>query len=277
MSFSVLMSLYAKERPSYLRQSLDSVFNQKLKADEVVLVEDGPLTEELYGVVEEYSSKHSELKIIPLLVNGGLGHALNEGLKHCRHDLVVRMDTDDIAKPNRFLKQVSFMESHPEIDGCSAWIEEFIGDKDNMVSVKKLPELNDEIYRYGKSRCPINHPAAIYRKKAVIECGGYGPFPEDYYLWCRMLKKGFKLHNLQESILYFRSSEDVYKRRGGWNYYKAMLKLQKELHRISYTSYPEYLRNITIRTVVALIPNSLRAFIYKHLLRSKVCKRPTTD
>ena len=269
MSFSVLMSLYAKERPDFLRKSLDSVFSQSLKADEVVLVEDGPLTDELYAVVKDYSSSHPELKIVPLPVNGGLGKALNEGLKHCSHELVARMDTDDIAKPDRFLKQVSFIESHPEIDGCSAWIEEFIGDQDNIVSVKKLPEHNDEIYRYGKSRCPINHPAVIYRKKAVIDSGGYGPFPEDYYLWGRMLTKGLKLYNIQESLLFFRSSEDVYKRRGGWKYYRAMLKLQKELHRISYTTYPEYLRNITIRTIVALIPNRLRAFIYKHLLRSK--------
>ncbi|MCM1139771.1 MAG: glycosyltransferase [Muribaculum sp.] len=269
MPFSVLMSLYAKERPEFLRQSLDSVFKQTLMADEVVLVEDGPLTKELYAVVDEYSLKHSELKIIPLPVNGGLGHALNEGIKHCGNDLIARMDTDDIAKSDRFEKQVSFMRSHPDIDGCSAWIEEFIGDIENIVSVKKLPETNDDIYKFGKSRCPINHPAVIYRKKAVIECGGYGPFPEDYYLWGRMLTKGFKLHNLQESLLYFRSSENVYKRRGGWNYYKAMLKLQKELHRISYTSYPEYLRNITIRTIVALIPNSLRAFIYKKFLRTK--------
>ncbi len=270
MSFSVLMSLYAKERPDFLRQSLESVFAQTLPPDEVVLIEDGPLTEELYSVVEEYSKNHHELRVVALPINGGLGNALNEGLKHCTYELVARMDTDDIAKPNRFQKQVHFMVAHPEISSCSAWIEEFIDSVDNIVLIKKIPETNEEILNYGKSRCPINHPAAIYRKSAIIESGGYGPFPEDYYLWGRMLTKGYKLHNIQESLLYFRSSKDMYKRRGGWKYYRAMLKLQKEFYAIRYTSYPEYLRNITIRTVVALLPNSIRSFIYKTFLRSKI-------
>ena len=269
MPFSVLMSLYAKERPDFLRQSLESIFDQILPPDEVVLVEDGILSEELYSVVEEYSKNHREMKVVSLPVNGGLGRALNEGLKHCSYELVARMDTDDIAKRCRFQKQVSFMESHPEIDVCSAWIEEFMDSVDNIVSMKKIPETKDEILSYGKSRCPINHPAVIYRRSAVIDSGGYGPFPEDYYLWGRMLTKGYNFHNIQESLLYFRSSKDMYKRSGGWKYYRAMLKLQKEFHSIRYTSYPEYLRNITIRTVVALLPNSLRSFIYKTFLRSK--------
>lgn len=270
MGFSVLMSLYAKERPEFLRQSLNSIFTQSLPANEVILIEDGPLTPELYAIVDEYVEKHSEIKVIPLPVNGGLGHALNEGLKYCGYDLIARMDTDDIAKPDRFQKQVSFMEAHPEIDCSSAWIEEFVDNKDNIVSIKKLPERSAEIYQYGKSRCPINHPTSIFRKHIVIECGGYGPFPEDYYLWGKMLAKGSKLYNIQESLLYFRTSDDVYKRRGGLNYYKAMLELQKVLYRISYTSYPEYLRNVTFRTIVALIPNRLRAFLYLNFLRVKI-------
>lgn len=269
MPFSVLMSLYAKERPDYLRQSLESIFAQSLRANEVILIEDGPLTNELYEIVNKFTEKHCELKVVPLPVNVGLGNALNEGLKYCSYDLVARMDTDDIAKPDRFLKQVSFMKLHPEIDSCSAWIEEFLDNKENVISVKKLPETSVEIYKYGKSRCPINHPVSIFRKKSVIECGGYGPFPEDYHLWGKMLVKGYKLYNIQESLLFFRTSDDVYKRRGGWNYYKAMLKLQRSLYNISYISYSEFIKNIMIRTVVALIPNKFRAIIYLKLLRCK--------
>lgn len=270
MPFSVLMSLYFKERPDYLKSSLESVFSQTLLPDEVVLVEDGPLTNELYDILNEYQSKFPSFKRIPLPTNRGLGNALNEGLKFCSHNLIARMDTDDIAKPFRFEEQVNFMIKHPDISVCSSWIEEFIGNPDNVVSIKKLPQNHEDIYNYGKKRCPINHPSSIFRLEDVLEAGGYGPFPEDYYLWGRMLKNGFKLHNLQKSLLFFRSSDDVYKRRGGWNYYKAMLKLQKELYHISYTSYTEFLRNISIRTVVALIPNKLRSFIYKKFLRSKI-------
>lgn len=262
------MSLYNKENPEYLRQSLNSIYTQSLKPDEVILVEDGPITAELDAVVNEYAEMHPEMKIIPLPVNGGLGNALNEGLKHCSYDLIARMDTDDISKKDRFQKQVSFMEMHPDIDCCSANIEEFIDETDNVVTLKNVPQDHNEIFKFGKSRCPINHPVVIYRKTAVVESGGYGPFPEDYYLWCRMLMNGKKFHNLQESLLYFRSSNDVFKRRGGIKYNRAMLNLQKEMYRISYISLYEFLRNVLIRSMVALIPNNLRSFFYKKFLRS---------
>lgn len=268
MPFSVLMSLYIKERPEYLRQSLDSIFSQTLKADEVVLMEDGPITTELKSVVKEYQNKYQELKVVSLPVNGGLGKALNEGLKYCSHNLIARMDTDDVAKPDRFKIQVDFMNKHPEIDCCSSWIEEFVDSTDNVVLIKKIPECNEEIYKFGKSRCPVNHPAVIYRKKSVISCGGYGPFPEDYYLWGRMLKAGCVFHNLQESLVYFRFSEDVFKRRGGWKYNKSIIKLQKELYKLSYTSGFQYIRNVFIRSIVALIPNWMRSWFYKKFLRS---------
>lgn len=269
MSFSVLMSLYVKERPDYLRQSLDSVFNQTLRADEVVIVEDGPLTPELYQVLEEYQKTFPELKRVPLPVNGGLGKALNAGLKHCSHPLIARMDTDDICFPNRFEKQVKLMEKRPEVAACSSWIDEFIDTPDNVVSIKKVPELTDDIFRFGKNRCPINHPAAIYRKEVALNVGGYGPFPEDYYLWARMLMNGYKLYNFQESLLWFRSSKDVYKRRGGWHYFKAINRLQRELLKMHYLTPFEYAKNSVIRSVVSLMPNKTRSWFYSRFLRDE--------
>ncbi len=267
ISFSVLMSLYAKERPEFLRQSLYSVFNQTLLPTEIVLVEDGPLTKELYDVLDEFKESHSELKIISLSVNGGLGKALNKGLKHCSYELVARMDTDDIAKPDRFEKQINFMERNPDISVCSSNIDEFIDSTDNIISTKKIPEKHREILRYAKKRCPINHPAVFYKKKDVINCGGYGPFPEDYYLWAKMLKEGYQFYNIQEPLLWFRTSNDVYKRRGGFKYFRSMAKLQTYMYKIHFITLPQYLYNLSIRSIVSLIPNSLRKQIYNHLLR----------
>ena len=116
--FSVLLSVYKKEQPTYLRQSLDSLFSQTLPPDEIVLVKDGPLTPELDAVITEYQTRCTILKVIPLTHNQGLGKALNEGLKHCSYELVARMDTDDIAKPERFEKQIRVFTEHPEVDVC---------------------------------------------------------------------------------------------------------------------------------------------------------------
>ena len=194
MPFSVLMSLYIKENPDYLRQSLDSVFNQTLPPDEVILVEDGPLTEDLYSVLDIYEQKYPQFKRVRIPVNGGLGKALNEGLKRCSNELVARMDTDDVCFHDRFEKQIDYMNSHPEIAASSGWIEEFENDIDNVRSVKRVPETPDEVKRYGVKRCPLNHPAVILRKSVVESVGGYIHFPlfEDWYLWARLMSHGYR-------------------------------------------------------------------------------------
>ena len=263
------MSLYEKERPEFLRQSLDSVFNQTLPPNEVVLVEDGPLTSDLYTVLNEYESKYPELKRIKLDVNGGLGIALNEGLKHCSNELVARMDTDDICFFERFEKQVKFMSGNHDIDISSAWLEEFQGTIYNIRSIKKVPKLHHEISSYIKSRNPLNHPAVIFRKSSVEKAGGYQHFPlfEDYYLWARMFANGAKFGNIQECLLHFRTSSDMFKRRGGIKYAINCVKFQWTLHKLGIISSLTALRACCIRGFVYLMPNNIRKSIYYKFLR----------
>ena len=137
--FSVLLSVYGGEKGEFLRQSLASVFGQTVQAREVVLVEDGPLTEDLYRVVEEFRVRQPELKVVSIPVNGGLGRALNEGLKYCSFDIVARMDTDDICRPDRFEKQLRVLQERPEVAVVSAWIDEFVDDPGHVVSTRRLP------------------------------------------------------------------------------------------------------------------------------------------
>lgn len=271
ISFSVLMSLYAKERPQFLRQSLYSIFNQSLSPTEIVLVEDGPLTKELYDVLDEFKESHSELKIISLPVNGGLGKALNEGLKHCSHELVARMDTDDICFPERFEKQVSFMNENPDIDISGSWIEEFEGNVENKVSVRKVPSSHEEIANFIRKRNPLNHPAVIFRKSAVMHAGGYKHFPlfEDWYLWARMIVNGCRFANIPESLLHFRTSSDMMKRRGGLKYAKDSFRFQNELHRLGLISKFDAIKNGILRGLVYIMPNKLRSLVYSKALRSK--------
>ena len=269
MPFSVLMSLYYKENPCFLDKSLCSIFNQTMQADEVVLVEDGPLTPELISIVDKYKSAYNELKLVKIVENGGLGKALNEGLRYCSNDLIVRADTDDICKPERFERQVSFMENHPEIDVCSACIDEFVDNIDHIVSTRSLPENHEDIYRFGKRRNPINHPVSVFRKSAVEAVGSYQHFNlfEDYYLWVRMIMNGSKFHNINESLLYFRYSPQMMRRRGGWKYASVEMKFQYKLYNIGYISLPIMIENIIARFGVRLIPNRLRSWIYMNFLR----------
>lgn len=269
MHFNVLLSLYFKEHPEYFRDSLDSILNQTLLPDEIVLVKDGPLTKELDALVEEYQARYPKFKIVPLEKNVGLGKALNEGLKHCSHDIVARMDTDDICKPDRFEKQLAVFKNNPDVDVVSSWIDEFEGDVKNILSTRKLPETHSEIYEYGKKRCPINHPAVMFKKSAVLTAGGYMHLPlfEDYYLWVRMLVNGAKFYNIQESLLYFRTSSAMFMRRGGLKYALTEVSFLWKMHKIGYVNLLSTIKSIFIRFTVRIMPNSIRGFIYKKLLR----------
>lgn len=266
--FSVLMSVYIKENPIYLMECLDSIFTQIVGPDEVVLVEDGPLTPQLYKVVDQYVSKYPIIKVVSIEKQSGLGTALNEGLKYCTNDLVARMDTDDICKPNRFERQLEIFALHPEIDVCSSWIDEFIDNINQIENQRRLPETHEELYKYAKSRCPVNHPTVMYRKEKVQAVGGYQGFPEDIYLWVKMIMNGSQFYNIQESLLWFRVSKDLYKRRGGWKYAKMDILTQCDFYKMDFISLPILLKNIIVRGIVRIMPNSLRSWVYRNILRN---------
>ena len=269
MEFSVLIPIYKKEEPRHLRECLDSLYNQTLPATEIILVEDGPLTSELDDIVAKSQQDHPELKTVKLAQNGGIGHALNEGLKHCSYDLVARMDADDICKPDRFGTQVRFLEDHPEYDIVGSWADEFSDNISNILSTRKLPEDHEAIIQFGKKRNPMNHPTVMFRHQAVKAAGYYihSPQVEDYDLWVRMMLRGSRFYNIQRSLLYFRMSDDFARRRGGWNYSRREIPLQFSFYKKGYISWWRMSLNIIIRTIIRMLPSRWRRKIYLRLLR----------
>lgn len=271
MKFSVLLSVYKKENPIYLQQCFDSIKSQTLQPTEIVLVEDGELTPELNAIVEQLSNEMPNLKIVSYSKNMGLGYALSKGLGHCKYEIVARMDTDDICKPQRFEKEIEYLQLHSETDIVGAWIDEFIDSTNTVCSTRKVPENHQEILNFAKSRKPMNHPTVMFKKTVVINAGGYRSFFyfEDYYLWVRMLQNGAKFHNIQESLLYFRQSKDMFERRGGKEYVLTEIKFYKKLYNTKFIGFPTFIKNITFRTIIRIIPNRARSFVYKKLLRNK--------
>lgn len=269
MKFSVLLSVYAKEKPEYMLQCFESIYSQTLPPAEIVLVEDGTLTTGLYEVIASLKKRDKNLKTVAYKNNRGLGYALNIGLRHCSHDIVARMDTDDICYPDRFRRQIRFLESHPDIDVVGTWIDEFVNDITDVRTTRVLPETHEQIFQFAKHRNPINHPTVMFRKQAVTAVGGYRPFYlfEDYYLWIRLLLAEYRFYNIQQSLLYFRQTEDMFDRRGGIEYCKSEIRFQKYLYRIRFINFRDLAKNIAIRTFMRLIPNRLRRIIYLKFLR----------
>lgn len=269
IKFSVLMSVYFKESPSYLEAALSSIFTQTVMPDEVVLVEDGPLTSELDETINKFEQEYPTiLKLVKFETNRGLGQALHDGLLECSNEIVFRMDTDDIAHKDRFEKQLKIFKEK-NVDAVGSNITEFDETMTNITSHRIVPELDKDIKAMAKSRNPINHMTIAFKKQAVIEAGNYLDmmYFEDYYLWVRMMSKGYTFYNIQEELIDVRGGNDMIKRRGGKKYIKPIINFEKAILKLGYISKFEYLKNTTKRIIGSLIPNGLRFFLYKKLLR----------
>ena len=272
-SYSVLMSVYYKEKPGFLNQAIESIQSQTLSTDDFVLVCDGPLNEELDAVIaEKQQGMGTSLHVIRLAKNGGLGNALNEGIKHCKNELVARMDSDDIAYPDRCEKQMAVFSAHPEVSICSGIVEEFTTNP-HIVDTKRVPpETNEDIIEFAKKRNPFNHPCVMYKKTAVEAVGSYQDFYllEDYYLWLRMLMAGYQGYNIQEPLLHMRAGPDMYKRRAGWKYAKTQVRLFRYMRDQGFIGNGQYIKSCVVRSGSALAPNWLRKFMFERVLRNSI-------
>lgn len=270
--YSVLMSVYHKEKADFLRTAMESIWDQTVKTDDFVLVCDGPLTEELDKVIKDMQDVHTEeLKVVRLEKNGGLGNALNVGIKHCKHELVARMDSDDISRPDRCERQLEVFRKNPDVSICSGIVEEFTVSTSQIEARRVLPEKQNEILAFAKKRNPFNHPCVMYKKAAVEAADGYKDFYllEDYYLWIRMLQNGAVGYNLQEPLLWMRAGSDMYKRRAGWKYAMSQKALFKYMKDSGFISRSRYIKSVTIRTVSSITPNWLRELLFKTAMRKK--------
>lgn len=271
MNFSVLMSIYIKDNPKWFEEALDSMVNQTLKPTELLIMQDGPITDIQKVIIDKYMEKYPFIRTIPNNTNQGLGLVLKDGINAAKYDLIARMDADDISIPTRFEKQIEYFKNHLEVDCVGSLIVEFEDNPYNSDIVRKLPETNEEIIRFAKKRNPIGHSSVMYKKEAVLKAGNYRDYylVEDYDLWVRMIESGAKFYNFQEAITYMRINKDFYKRRGGLKYYKSIHKFKKELYKKGYLSFKEYLKTNTASLIVTMMPGFMRTFIYKKLLRKK--------
>ncbi|MDA3079225.1 MULTISPECIES: glycosyltransferase [unclassified Campylobacter] len=272
MNFSVLMSVYIKEKAEFLDRALRSIYDeQEVKPNQIVLVEDGELTDELYAMIKIWKDKLGEiLEIVKLEKNMGLGDALRIGLEKCKFEMVARMDSDDISLPNRFKKQLEVLNKNPDIDVCGSNSAEFTLDENSIFGYAKLPEKHSELIKFSKIRCPFRHPSVMFKKTSVLKAGSYQNFlfMEDYYLWVRMILASAKFYNIQEPLIKVRANHEQLIRRSGLKYAITELKVQREFYKLGFLNFYEFLRNASVKFTVRLLPKAILSKIYS-FLRSK--------
>ena len=273
IKFSVLIPVYYKENPLFFEQALDSILNQTLLPDEIVIVKDGPLTKGLESVVETYTSKYTNLfNIVALEQNVGQGKARNAGLQACKYDYIALMDSDDIADLTRFEKQIGYLEKHPEIDCIGSNITEFEGEQENIISKKVVPLTHENIFKFGKWRSPMNNMTIIYKKDKVLEVGGYNSFNfgEDYLLFAKMLMNGCKFHNFEECLVNARGGYGMLAKRIGLSRIIQEFKLFWTFYKMGYINIYEFLRNVSLKFLLRIIPTWFRSWIYNNFLRKRI-------
>ena len=267
--FSVAMCVYGGDHPEWFQAAVDSIFNQTVQPDEVVLVVDGPVPEELDAVICGFADREN-FKVIRFAENQGHGNARRESLRHCSHELVALMDADDLSLPDRFEKQLEKFRMEPELDIVGGNIAEFLETPAQIVGKRLVPETDSQIKDYMKYRCPMNQVTVMFRKASVERAGGVVDWycEEDYYLWLRMALAEMRFANLPDFLVHVRVGADMYRRRGGWKYFNSEAKLQQYMLDKHVIGVGTYLVNVGKRLIVqVLLPNRLRGWVFQTFAR----------
>lgn len=270
-SFSVLMAVYKNDDPAYFRIAVESIsIHQTRKPDEIIIVVDGPIPDSLDNELKHLSNEIPIIKVVYLKVNKGLGNALRIGTQYSSNEIIARMDSDDIAFPDRFKKQISFLEDNNNISIVGGQISEFIDIEVDIVGNRIVPCEDEEIKSMMKKRCPFNHMTVAFRRSKVLDAGNYKDwhYNEDYYLWIRMMEHSMRFANLPDTLVNVRVGKNMYARRGGWKYFKSEKGLQDYMLQKKMITLPRYIFNVAVRFGVQMaMPNSIRGFVFQKLFR----------
>lgn len=268
--FSVLMSVYEKEKPDYFDLALRSIYEQTVKPDEIILVEDGPIPESLKNIVKKYQALYGKekFKVIVSYKNQGLGVSLKLGTEFVSNEWIARMDSDDYSVPNRFENQLEAISKHPDVAVVGGQVKEFETEIGNIVSQRKVPVDEEAIHKFMKWRNPFNHPTVMINKTKLLEVGGYIPYGnlEDYYLWARMVANNYSVMNVPDYLVYMRTDGGMYARRGKLKNLKYFYKLRGYLKQKKILSSSQAFCGDIMMTINIALPGFLRKKIYQNWL-----------
>lgn len=269
--FTVAIAVYRNDNPEHFYEAVHSIYTiQTLKPSEIIIVIDGPIPDNIENVLSKLSLEIPIIRQIRFNENRGHAEARQAALNASSNEFVALMDADDISLPDRFEKQIAFINSHTDVIIVGGQISEFVGTPSSVVGKRIVPCINEEIYTCIKKRCPFNQVSVMLLRSPILKTGGYIDWycEEDYYLWIRMAQAGYKFANLPDTLVNVRVGKDMYARRGGWKYFKSEARLQGYMHKNNIINTSRYLFNVLGRFVIQVaMPNSIRGWVFQKMFR----------
>ena len=271
LPFSVVMAVYEKDKPEWLRQSVESIINQTVQSDDIVIVCDGPVGAELKAVLREYEGQHDAVRVVRLSVNVGAGEARNKGVGATRHELVAIMDADDISMPNRFELQLAQFATNQELALVGGQLAEFEGDPENITGYRKVPADYAGIKKFARYRSPINHMTIMFKKEMFLSLGGYPKMTraEDYYMVSSMLAKGYLVENIENTLVKYRKDHDNLKRRKSWHNVRENITSRYKIYKLGTASFGSFAVSSMAQVFLFLAPVGLLDAFFRFVLRSE--------
>ncbi|MGN0623208.1 MAG: glycosyltransferase [Oscillospiraceae bacterium] len=270
--YSLLMTVYDKELPANLNESLESMLMQTYPPKEAVLVCDGKLTCELNIIVKSFQSEFRDIfRIVRISRNVGAGRATNEGIKACSCPYIIKMDSDDISLPDRCEKQMALFAADPELDIVGTFAEEFDGATGEVIGIRKTPVRQEQILKYARRRNPFNRQTIAFKKSAAEEAGGYSDIRmcEDYEFMVRMLENGAKGQNIPEALVRYRVCDEDIVKRSSLENTKAFIKVRRMIYKSGFSGIFDFLVPCIAQTGLFLLPSGVTKTIYRRVLRKR--------
>lgn len=269
MMFSIVIAVYKRDHPVWFQQALESIRNQTITSNDILIIADGPLTKSLNNVLSHY--KHEKtVSIIRLKKNQGLGNALNIGIKHAKHELIARMDADDLAVRNRFELQLAEFKKNPSLEILGGHIAEFRDTIKDITAYRKVPITDTAIKIFSRRRSPFNHPTIMYKKSTIQRIGYYDPSAirvEDYDLWLRAISQGVNCANLDTILLYYRATPEAMERRKTWASLRNHVRARIRFFNRDYISLFDLCYGIVTQTVLFILPTRLANIVFNKVVR----------
>lgn len=285
--FSLLMAVYGANGVRELERAVQSgTIEQTLPPSQLVIVRDGPVPVEIQRFLDTLQQTLDvwfsisvparpapHVTVVALEENGGLAHALNEGLGRCDYDIVARADADDLSQPQRFATQLALFAGPdgeaPDVAGSAIQEYSLVDGERQLGQVRLLPAGGEELMEYARMQSPVHHPSVVYRKAAVLAAGGYpegiGRF-EDYLLWEKMIVNGARFANVAEPLVLYRADDGAFERRGGRAMLRDEWRLQRTFRADRFTTRWQFVRNVATRAIYRIVPTSIREKAYRKVV-----------